>query len=88
MDPRYAPALLDLGTVYLQKGDNGAAVAQFAKAKAEGGENGTVLSRLAQACLLSGKREDGLKILDRLRKRPAPLIVSSWDISFVYAAFG
>ena len=88
MDPNYAPALLDLGTAYLRKGDHRKALASFQRAIAAGGENSVVLSDLAQTHALSGNRSEALNILKKLESSAAQTFVSSWDLSFVYAALG
>jgi TolB-like protein/DNA-binding winged helix-turn-helix (wHTH) protein/Tfp pilus assembly protein PilF len=87
-DANYAPALLDLGTAYLRQGNYSNAIAQFEKARAVDGENGVVLSGLAQAHALSGNRDEALKILKRIQRSSAPIFISSWDLSFIYAALG
>lgn len=87
-EPNYAPALLDLGTAYLRQGNYRSAIAQFEKARVVDGENGVVLSGLAQAHALSGNRAEALKILKRMQGPSAPVFISSWDLSLVYAALG
>src|SRR5215467_3828044 len=84
MDPNYGPALLDLGTAYLRKGDLHNALATFQRAIAVGGENGVVLSDLAQTHALSGNRTEALNILKKLENSAAETFVSSWDLSFIY----
>lgn len=47
-----------------------------------------VLSGLAQAYALSGKRAEALQILRRLHQHSEHYFVSSWDLSLIYAALG
>jgi tetratricopeptide (TPR) repeat protein len=88
MDANYAPALLDLGTAYLRHGDYSSAIAEFHKATSVSGTNGAVLSSIAQAYALSGKRAGAIRILKRLHGSSGPSFVSSWDLSLAYAALG
>ena len=88
MDPNYAPALLDLGTAQLRKGDYRNALASFERARAAGGENTVLISGMAQAYALSGNRSEALNLLKKLESSSAQTFVSSWDLSFIYAALG
>jgi Tfp pilus assembly protein PilF len=88
MDPNYVPVLLDLGTAYMKTGDYRSATAEFEKARTVGGESGLVLSKLAQAHLLSGNRKEGVKLLRRIQSTSAPALASPWELSFVYVALG
>jgi len=88
MDPNYAPALLDLGTVYMILGDYQAAIAQFEKARAVSGDSGVVLSSLAQAHAFSGDKATASRLLHQLQQTPASSFVSPWDLSLVYLALG
>lgn len=88
MDPGYVPTLLLLGTGYTRLGENSKAITQFEKARAAGGENGAVLSGLAQAYALSGQRTEARKILRRLERPSSSTFVSPWELALVYAALG
>lgn len=88
MDPGYVPALLLLGSGYMRLGDYPKAIVQFEKARAAGGENGAVLSGLAQAYALSGKRAEARNILRRLERSSSATFVSPWELALVYAALG
>jgi TolB-like protein/DNA-binding winged helix-turn-helix (wHTH) protein/Tfp pilus assembly protein PilF len=87
MDPSYVPALQDLGTSYVRMGAYRKAIAQFEKAIASAGDNGVVLSDLAQAHALAGDPAEAQKILQKLQK-PAATFVSPWDLSLIYVALG
>ncbi len=88
LDPAYVPTLMLLGTGYMRLGDYPKAIVQFEQARAVGGENGSVLSGLAQAYALSGKRAEARKILRRLEHPPSATFVSPWDLALLYAALG
>jgi TolB-like protein/Tfp pilus assembly protein PilF len=88
MDPNYAPALLDLGNIYLRTGDYKKAIAQFDRARAVAGETSVVLSYLAQVRALSGDRAAAQKILHQLEKPAPPLFVSAWDLALIHLALG
>ena len=88
MDSNYAPALLDLGTAYLRKGDHRNALASFQRAIAVGGENSVALSGMAQAHALSGNRTEAYNILKKLERSATQTFVSSWDLSFIHVALG
>jgi TolB-like protein/DNA-binding winged helix-turn-helix (wHTH) protein/Tfp pilus assembly protein PilF len=88
MDSAYVPTLMLLGTGYMRVGDYPKAIVQFEKARAVGGENGSVLSGLAQAHALSGKRAEARRILRRLEHPTSATFVSPWDMALLYAALG
>jgi tetratricopeptide (TPR) repeat protein len=88
MDPNYAPALLDLGMIYMRTGDYTRALAQFERAQAIAGDTSVVLSYLAQVRALSGNQSEARKILRRLEKPSTPMFVSAWDLALIYAALG
>jgi serine/threonine-protein kinase len=88
MDPKYVPALLDLGATYLRKGEYGKAISKFEEAKTVGGETGRILADLAQAYALSDRRPEALEILRRLEHPSAPGFVSTWDLALVHTAMG
>jgi tetratricopeptide (TPR) repeat protein len=88
MDPDYVPTLLLFGAGYLKLGDYPRAIVQFEKARAVGGENGSVLSALAQAYALSGRRTEARKILRRLEQPASSSFVSPWDLALLYVALG
>lgn len=87
MDPKYVPALLDLGATYLKTGEYSKATSRFEEAKAVAGETGRILADLAQAYALSGQKSEALKILRRL-EHSEPGFVSTWDLALVHAALG
>ncbi|HEY6244384.1 MAG TPA: tetratricopeptide repeat protein [Pyrinomonadaceae bacterium] len=88
MDPRYVPALLDLGACYLRRGETQKAMDQFEKARAADGDTGRILADLAQGYAISGQKESALKILDQIEHSANSRFISPWDLSFVYAALG
>jgi tetratricopeptide (TPR) repeat protein len=88
MDPNYAPALLDLGNIYLRTGDYKKAIAQFERARAVAGDKSIVLSYLAQVRALSGDRAAAQKILYQLEKPAPPMFVSTWDLALTHLALG
>jgi TolB-like protein/Tfp pilus assembly protein PilF len=88
MDPNYAPALMDLGMIYMRTGDYPRALAQFERAQAIAGDTSVVLSYLAQVRALSGNQSEARKILRRLEKPSTPMFVSAWDLALIYAALG
>ena len=88
MDPNYAPALLDLGNIYLRTGDYKKAIAQFERARAVAGDKSIVLSYLAQVLALSGDRAAAQKILYQLEKPAPPMFVSTWDLALTHLALG
>jgi eukaryotic-like serine/threonine-protein kinase len=87
MDPKYVPALLDLGATYLRTGEYSKGIAKFEEAKAVAGETGRILADLAQAYALSGQKAEALKIVRRLDHSPEGF-VSTWDLALVHAALG
>jgi len=86
MDPNYAPGLLDLGSVYLAKGEYEKAIAQFRRAKEIAGETTTVLSYLAQGYALSGNTAEARNTLQALKR--SSKFVSPWELALVYNALG
>jgi tetratricopeptide (TPR) repeat protein len=86
MDPKYVPALLDLGATYLRTGEYNKAIAKFEEAKAVAGETGRILADLAQADALAGHKPEALKILGRLEHSSQAGFVSTWDLALVHAA--
>jgi len=86
MDPKYVPALLDLGATYLRNGEYGKAISRFEEAKTAGGETGRILADVAQAYALSGRRADALQILRRLEHPSEPEFISTWDLALVHVA--
>lgn len=88
MDPSYAPALLDLGTIYLKTGEYQKAIAQFERARTLVGDKGVVLSYLAQAHALSGDKVAAKKILRSLESVSGPIFVSPWDFALIHLALG
>jgi TolB-like protein/DNA-binding winged helix-turn-helix (wHTH) protein/Flp pilus assembly protein TadD len=88
MDPKYVPALLDLGATYTRNGEYNKAIAKFEEAKAVTGETGRILADLAQAYALSGRRSDALQIVRRLEHSSESGFVSAWDLALVHTALG
>jgi TolB-like protein/DNA-binding winged helix-turn-helix (wHTH) protein/Flp pilus assembly protein TadD len=88
MDPKYVPALLDLGATYLRTGEYSKAIAKFEEAKAVAGETGRILADLAQAYAIAGRKPEALKILRRLEHSSEASFVSTWDLALVHAALG
>jgi TolB-like protein/DNA-binding winged helix-turn-helix (wHTH) protein/Tfp pilus assembly protein PilF len=88
MDPQYVPALLDLGACYLRLGDTQKAMDEFQKARAAGGDTSRILADLAQGDALAGQKASAYKILEQIEQPSNGRFVSSWDLSFVYAALG
>ena len=88
MDPNYAPALLDLGTVYLKTGDYTQALVQFERARSIAGDTAVVLGYIAQAQALAGEKKQAREILLRLEGARDPHFVSDWDLALIYDALG
>jgi len=88
MDVGYAPALLDLGTVYLRTGEQDKAIGQFAQARTLTGDNGVVLSDLAQAYASSGRRAKAVQVLGKVQDLSATSFVSPFDLSLIYLSLG
>ena len=88
MDPTYTPALLDHGMVYLRTGEYRKAIAQFESARSVAGDEGIILSYLAQARALAGDQIGARNILLRIKNSSARRAVSTWDLALVYSALG
>jgi hypothetical protein len=63
-------------------------MAQFEKAARASGNNGVVLSSIAQAYALSGNRTEAQRILRQMHGNSGPSFVSSWDLSLIFVALG
>ena len=88
MDPTYTPALLDHGMVYLRTGEYRKAIAQFESARSMAGDDGVIMSYLAQARALAGDQSGARDILLRIKKSSARRALSTWDLALVYSALG
>lgn len=88
MDSQYVPALLDLGECDLRRGESQKAMEEFQKARTIDGDTGRVLADIAQAYALSRDKSSALKIVGQLEQSSGSRFVSSWDLSFIYAALG
>jgi tetratricopeptide (TPR) repeat protein len=88
MDPKYVPALLDLGATHLRNGEYSKAISEFQEARTVDGETGRILADLAQAYALSGQKSEALKILARLEHSSTAAFVSTWDLALVHTALG
>ncbi len=86
MDPKYVPALLDLGASYLRKGEYSKAIAKFEEAKTIAGETERILADLAQAYAVSGQKSEAIKILHRLEVPSDATFVSTWDLALVHTS--
>ncbi len=87
MNPDYLPGLLDLGTIYLARGENAKATALFQRARAIGGDTVPVLSHLARGYARSGNATGAKEILHRL-ETSTNTFISPWDLALVCAALG
>lgn len=85
MDQSYTPALLDLGTAHLRKGEYAQARSVFERVRSSGGEGGVVMSGVAQVHALSGQHDEARSVLRKLEASPEKFI-SSWDLALIYAA--
>jgi TolB-like protein/DNA-binding winged helix-turn-helix (wHTH) protein/Tfp pilus assembly protein PilF len=85
MDPHYAPSLLDLGSVYLARGESEKAIELFRQARAIAGDTATVLSYLAQGYARSRNSTEARKILEQLEGKPNKF-VSPWELALIHAA--
>lgn len=85
MNPAYANSRLDLGGVYMVRGEYENALAEFGRAQAIVGDTPSVRSYLAQAYALSGNKERARGILKGLL---ASKFVSPWELALIYDALG
>jgi len=88
LDPTYTPAVLDQGMVYLRTGDYQQAIVQFENARSVAGDQGVVLSYLAQARALAGDRIEARKLLLRIKSTSSVPMISPWDLALIYGALG
>jgi TolB-like protein/DNA-binding winged helix-turn-helix (wHTH) protein/Tfp pilus assembly protein PilF len=86
MDSHYVPALLDLGTTFMRRGEQEKAIAEFEKARATSGDTPAILSNLAQAYALSGRRAEALRLVSQLEQRSSSRFVSPWNLARIYVS--
>jgi TolB-like protein/Tfp pilus assembly protein PilF len=85
MDPTYAPSRLDLGGVYMARGEFDKAIDEFSHAQTLAGDTPAIQSYLAQGYALSGDTKKARSILQRLL---ASTFVSPWELALIYDALG
>lgn len=68
LDPRFAPAYVELGALYAQQKDLNRAIAAYQNAIAAEPELEEAHYRLGQAYILMGRREDGRKEIEKYRR--------------------
>ena len=89
LDPHFAWAHEQLGWLYQQKGMYEAALTETQKATADSNETPQIMSQLARAYALAGKRAEALKVMAELnRLSQQGVYVSSYDMATVYVALG
>jgi len=88
MDPTYVPALLDQATIQMRVGQYRNSLERLHKAQTITGDNGVVLSDLAQAYALSGNRAAARQILRKVGTAGGNLFVSDWDLALIHLALG
>lgn len=88
LDANFGPAYYELGLAYEQKGMLEEAIPAFQKAVALSTDNGGVLSGLARAYAVAGRRADAEKALKRLTRLRAKKYISAYGIALVYEALG
>ncbi len=72
----------------MKNGQYAKVISRLQRAEAVAGEQGIVLSTLAQAQALSGNKVEARKILNTLEKPESPLFVSARDRAPIYTALG
>ena len=89
LDPHFAWAHELLAWLYQQKGMYEAALTETQKAAADSNDTPQIMSQLARAYALAGKRAEALKVVAELnRLSQQGVYVSSYDMATVYVALG
>jgi TolB-like protein/DNA-binding winged helix-turn-helix (wHTH) protein/Flp pilus assembly protein TadD len=88
MDPNFALAHNQLGQAYLQERIHDVAIAELQKAVQLSGGSPTCMANLARAFVASGKRGEGVKLLNDLKKRSNPSHSHASEIAVIYVALG
>jgi len=87
MDPNWYLARMVLCQSYSFKGEYGEAVAECEKARGLN-DDPAVLSYLARAYVLSGKRDEALKVVAQMQELDKQRYVPAYGFGFAYAALG
>jgi TolB-like protein/DNA-binding winged helix-turn-helix (wHTH) protein/Tfp pilus assembly protein PilF len=87
MDPSFALAHCELGWVYEDQGRMPEAIQELLQA-AQGDDASPVLASLGHAYALAGRKDDALRILDRLQQRAQLDYVGPNFFAFIYSALG
>jgi eukaryotic-like serine/threonine-protein kinase len=89
LDPHFAWAHVFLAWLYQEKGMYEAALTETQKAAADSSDNPQIMSQLARAYALAGKRAEALKVVAELNRLSQQRVyVSSYDMATVYVALG
>jgi TolB-like protein/DNA-binding winged helix-turn-helix (wHTH) protein/Tfp pilus assembly protein PilF len=88
MDPNFYWTYLGLGRVYVQKKMYTNAISSMERAAELSGNNTMVLSELAHAYAISGRRGDAEQILARLQRGSQKRYVSAYDVGLVHVGLG
>ena len=87
MDPKWYLARMVLCQTYTFKGQFAEAIAECERARGLD-DDPAVLSYLARAYILSGKRDEAMKVLAQLHELARQRYVPAYGLAFVYAALG
>jgi tetratricopeptide (TPR) repeat protein len=88
MDPAFVGAQVYLGATYIQESKYKEGVAEFEKITAVLPGNPGILSALAYAYAVSGRRADAQKILDELNELSQEKYVAAESRAMMYAGLG
>jgi len=84
MEPNFGVARLRIGRAYLQKRMFEEAIAEFKKAVSLSDENTDMLAALAHGYAVSGRKNDAMKMLDRLKEISKDRYVPSYELAVIF----
>ncbi|TET74478.1 MAG: tetratricopeptide repeat protein [Candidatus Aminicenantes bacterium] len=84
MEPNFGVARLRLGRAYLQREMFEEAIAEFKKAASLSDESIHMLAALAHGYAVSGRKDDAMKLLDRLKELSKDRYVPSYELAVIY----
>lgn len=87
-DPTFAPALRNLGGAYEQKGLYEEAIETYGKAMALSPHDLSAKALLAHAYAVSGRREEGRRLLDELTAQSTGRYVSPYSLAAIHVGLG
>jgi TolB-like protein/tetratricopeptide (TPR) repeat protein len=88
LEPEFVPARQLLAAAYLQIGRVDESVAELRKAIGFAGDEPLLLTALAHAHAVAGRRADALAVLETLRRLAACRYVSAYQTALVYVGLG